>query len=64
MENSMGSGTSEEFFTQEFKDLELRDKRLENRALKILKALQSRLTTCVRRLCIEAKEARQTYDFF
>jgi hypothetical protein len=64
MEVSLGFGTTEEFLSSGFKNLALKDKRLENRALMIFKALQSRLTTCVRRLFTEAKEARPAYDFF
>lgn len=52
------------FFFSEFKSLDLRDTRLSKRAMSIFEALQARLTTCVRRLFHESKEARQAYDFF
>lgn len=61
---SMGSGTTEEFFSTEMEGLNLRDVRLKKRAMKLFLALQSRLTTCIRRMCLEPKEARQAYDFF
>jgi len=61
---SLGYGTSEEFFSEEFKELNLRDRRLTTRALNIFKALQTKLTTCVRRLYTTGTEARQAYDFF
>jgi hypothetical protein len=61
---SLGYGTSGEFFSEEFKELDLRDRRLTVRALNIFQALQGRLTTCVRRLYTLGSEARQAYDFF
>ena len=64
MNNSIGAGTSEEFFRKEFGELDLKDKRLNERAKKIFVTLQRKLGSCVRRLFIEPKEARQTYDFF
>lgn len=65
MENStIGFGTTEEFFASEFATLDLRDKRLNKRALQIFKSFQSRLTSCVKRLFVEEKDMRQAYDFF
>jgi hypothetical protein len=61
---SLGHGTTEEFVLSEFELLDLRDKRLNSKAVAIYKALQSRLTTCIRRLFIDKNEARQAYDFF
>jgi hypothetical protein len=61
---SLGYGTAEAFFRAEFEHLELKDKRLNRRALQILLAQQSRPTSCVRRLFLEETEMRQTYDFF
>ena len=60
----LGMGTSEEFFEEEFKDLALKDKRLNKRAKKILVRLQSKLGSCIRRVFIDPQEARQAYDFF
>ena len=62
--NSIGYGTTEEFFTSEFNTLNLKDKRLDKRALRIFKSLQARLTSCIKRLFIEEKDMRQAYDFF
>ena len=64
MEASIGYGSTTEFVLSEFETLNLGDKRLNNRALIIFKALQAQLTTCVRRLFTSDKEARQAYDFF
>jgi len=64
MANSLGMGTSAEFFSEEFEMLNLQDKRLNSRAQKIFMALQNRLTSCVRRIFIDSKDARQAYDFF
>lgn len=61
---TIGHGATEEFFSSEFDKLELKDKRLRKRALNIFKALQSKLTSCVRRLFTDEADARQTYDFF
>jgi hypothetical protein len=61
---SLGEGTTEEFFSREMKELCLKDKRLESRSLKILEGLQNRLGSCIRRVFIDKKEARQAYDFF
>ena len=55
---------NEGFFLSEFESLDLHDKRLENRALKIFNALQSKLTTCIKRLFFDPKDMRQAYDFF
>jgi len=64
MENGLGVGSIEEFAAQEFATLNLNDKRLNRRAREIFKSMQCRLTSTVRRLCIEPKAARQAYDFF
>ena len=61
---TLGLGSTEEFFTEEFKVLNLRDARLKARALKIFQALQSNLTSCIRQLFLKATDARQAYDFF
>lgn len=61
---TIGYGTTEEFFLSEFEALNLKDKRLNKRALILFKALQSRLTSCVRRLFTDEKDMRQAYDFF
>lgn len=60
----IGYGTSEEFVKEEFKDLNIGDKRLNSRLFKIMTTLQNRLGSCIRRLFLEPKEARQAYDFF
>ena len=60
----LGTGTTEEFVHTEFSKLNLNDKRLNNRALLVYKALQMRLTSCIKRLFTDAKEMRQAYDFF
>lgn len=60
----LGSGTTEEFFRKEFSTLDLKDKRLVNRAIALGESLQRRLTSCIKRLCIDKKEMRQAYDFF
>ena len=60
----LGTGTTEEFFQAEFSTLELKDKRLVNRAINIGVTLQKRLTSCIKRLFIDKKEMRQAYDFF
>jgi hypothetical protein len=64
MAMTLGMGTSEEFFEEEFKELELKDKRLNKRAKKILVTLQSKLGSCIGRVFIDPLEARQAYDFF
>jgi len=61
---SLGMGTSIEFFTDEFDTLNLKDKRLNKRAKNIFVTLQNKLGSCIRRLFIDSKEARQAYDFF
>jgi hypothetical protein len=61
---SLGTGTTAEFVSEEFKDLNLNDKRLDQRAKVILQTLQKKLGSCIRRLFIDALEARQAYDFF
>lgn len=61
---SLGEGTSIEFFSEEMSSLHLKDKRLNERAKKILATLQNRLGSCIRRIFIDKKEARQAYDFF
>lgn len=60
----LNDGLAETFVENEFSTLDLRDKRLERRAKKILVNYQSALTSCVRRQYYCAKEVRQTYDFF
>lgn len=60
----LGAGTTEAFFAAEYDQLDLRDKRLNTRAKKILTDLQKKLTSCIRRLYTEGLEARQAYDFF
>ena len=60
----LGTGTTEEFFEKEFSTLELKDKRLVKRAIQLGVSLQKRLTSCIKRLCIDKKEMRQAYDFF
>lgn len=64
MMNSLGAGTTVEFISNEFSELDLNDKRLNHRAKTILQALQTKLGSCIRRLFVEASEARQAYDFF
>jgi len=61
---SLGMGTSIEFFTEEFEALDLKDKRLNERAKQIFVTLQSKLGSCIRRLFTSPTEARQAYDFF
>jgi len=61
---NIGSGSTEEFISNEFQSLELKDARLNERAKKIMKMLQSTLTSCVRRMSTNPKEVRQAYDFF
>lgn len=60
----LGKGTTEEFFREEFSTLELKDKRLVNRAIDIGINLQKRLTSCIKRIFIDKKDMRQAYDFF
>jgi hypothetical protein len=60
----LGEGTTEEFYANEFKTLDLKDKRLNIRASYIGVSLQKRLTSCMKRLFINAKDMRQAYDFF
>lgn len=64
MECSLGEGTANEFVSNEFKKLNLNDKRLDKRAKSIFQILQQRLGSCIRRVFIEPTEARQAYDFF
>lgn len=64
MLNSLGGGSSQDFWESEYYNLNLGDKRLNQRAKKVALSLSQRLTTCVRRLAEDAKEAHQTYDFF
>lgn len=61
---SLGSGTTSEFIGEEFKSLDLKDKRLNARAKTIVHTLQTKSGSCVRRLFTEFQEARQAYDFF
>lgn len=60
----LGSGTTEEFIQKEFEELNLKDKRLNSRALEIYKALEERSTSCIKRLFISGSDMRQAYDFF
>lgn len=60
----LGEGTTEEFYTSEFKTLDLKDKRLTKRAMHIGVSLQKRLTSCIKRLFITPQDMRQAYDFF
>jgi hypothetical protein len=64
MTSTLGAGTTAEFVSEEFKELDLKDKRLNQRGEMILQTLQKKLGSCVRRSFIEACEARQAYDFF
>ena len=61
---TLGEGTATEFLAEEFSNLNLGDKRLNNRALVIFEAMQKNLTSCIRRLFTQRKDARQAYDFF
>jgi len=61
---SLGIGTTKEFVTNEFQELDLKDKRLDKRAKSIFETLQKKLGSCVRRVFIEPRDARQAYDFF
>ena len=61
---SLGSGTTTEFVTEEYGRLFLNDQRLNERARRILKIFQQKLGSCIRRLFLDPKEARQAYDFF
>ncbi len=62
--DSLGLGTTQEFISREFEGLCLEDKRLERRFRGIFETLQKKLGSCIRRLFIDSKEARQAYDFF
>jgi hypothetical protein len=64
MAMTLGTGTATEFFSEEFKGLDLKDHRLTERAKKIFVTLQKKLGSCIRRLFLEPTEARQAYDFF
>ncbi len=64
MTYSIGTGSTEAFISEEFKTLSLNDKRLTSRAKIRMHALQTKLTSCIRRLFTDEKEARQAYDFF
>ena len=64
MSYSLGSGSTDEFVSREFCDLDLRDKRLAARIKNIVNVLQNRLGSCIRRLFTDTKDARQAYDFF
>ena len=61
---SIGSGTTAEFIANKFNSLALKDERLNKRAQHILTTLQRGLDSCIRRLFIDSREARQAYDFF
>lgn len=64
MSYSLGLGTTKEFIEHEFNELDLKDKRLNERAKQILYRLQTKLGSCIRRVFTETNEARQAYDFF
>ncbi len=53
MELSLGSSTTQEFITEEFKTLDLKDTRLNQRAKNLLYTLQIKLGSCIRRLFTE-----------
>lgn len=61
---SLGSGTTSDFVNREYAKLDLKDSRLNKRAKQILKVLQSKLGSCIRRVFTDKQEARQAYDFF
>jgi Transposase DNA-binding len=61
---SLGCGTNKEFVEAEFQELDLNDKRLNKRAKTILGTLGEKLSSCIRRIFIDPKEARQAYDLF
>ena len=61
---SLGANCTQAFLRREFSTLDLRDKRLNERALKILQAQQETSTSCVRRLFHCTKDMRKAYDFF
>lgn len=61
---SLGSGTTSDFVDEEYANLDLKDARLNNRAKQILKVLQTKLGSCIRRVFTNEQEARQAYDFF
>ena len=64
MLSSFGEVSCHGFWLSEYSTLNLRDKRLNDRAKKILLSLSQSLTSCVRRFTGVAKDARQAYDFF
>lgn len=57
-------GNISTFVRSEFEALQLKDKRLESRAKKILHQLQFSLTSCIRRLFTDPHDAHQAYHFF
>jgi hypothetical protein len=61
---SLGMGTTSEFVDREYAKVNLKDARLNKRAKDILKVLQNKLGSCIRRVFTNAQEARQAYDFF
>lgn len=61
---SLGSGTTADFVTREYANVDLKDARLNKRAKEILKVLQKKLGSCIRRVFTNEQEARQAYDFF
>lgn len=61
---SLGHRATHDFFISEFKNLDLRDARLNKRALFIFETMHMRPTTCIRRLFHDNKNARQAYDFY
>ena len=65
MDNTdLNFGNITTFVDSEFQALELKDKRLDLRAKKILKQLQFSLTSCIRRLFADPHDAHQAYHFF
>jgi hypothetical protein len=61
---SLGSGTTSDFVNREYAKVDLKDARLNKRAKEILKMLQTKLGSCIRRVFTNEQEARQAYDFF
>lgn len=61
---SLGSGTTSDFVNREYAKIDLKDARLNKRAKEILKMLQTKLGSCIRRVFTNKQEARQAYDFF
>ena len=62
--SNLGSGTTCDFVNREYANIDLKDARLNKRAKDILKVLQTKLGSCIRRVFTDQREARQAYDFF